>query len=84
MVAYAKGFVLSFLVNALTILGWMYIGMWVPAVVNVGMALLVLGYYGLEEKWAFPAGYWTVQLLAVVAWFTGMGAGFQYGGSVGG
>ncbi|HEY3367257.1 MAG TPA: hypothetical protein VGK74_19545 [Symbiobacteriaceae bacterium] len=84
MVQYAKGFALSFVVNALTILGWYYIGMWVPAVVNVGLALVILGFYGLEDKWAFPGGYWTVELLSVVLWIDGMGALLQAGGSSGG
>jgi len=50
-----------------------------PAVANVLLALIILGFYGLEDKWAFPLAYWAIQLLAIVLWVTGMGAALQFG-----
>lgn len=70
---YGKGIGAALVVNVLTLVGWMYVGMWLPAVVNAMAALLILGIYGLEDKWAFPLGYWTVQLLAIVVWLSAMG-----------
>jgi hypothetical protein len=71
--AYFKGASIALVINALTILGWLYIGMWAPSVINVLVALLVVGYYGLEDKWSFPLGYWTIELLAILLWMTGIG-----------
>jgi hypothetical protein len=71
--AYLKGAGIALVINALTILGWLYIGMWAPSVINVLVALLVVGYYGLEDKWSFPLGYWTIELLSIVLWMTGIG-----------
>lgn len=70
---FLAGVLLSLVVNVLTVLGWYYIGMWLPSLLNVGLALLILGFWGLEDKWAFPGGYWTVQLMAIVLWISGMG-----------
>ena len=70
---FVAGALLSLVVNVLTVLGWYYIGMWLPSLLNVGLALLILGFWGLEDKWAFPGGYWTVQLAAIVLWISGMG-----------
>jgi hypothetical protein len=70
--AYLKGVALSLFVNVLTIVGWFYVGMWLPAIANALIALLVVGLWGLEDQWAFPLGYWTVELLAMVFWLTGM------------
>jgi hypothetical protein len=75
------GALLSLVVNVLTILGWIYIGMWPPSLGNVTLALLILGIYGLEDKWAFPLGYWAVELLFVVVWISGMG--WAMGGGLG-
>lgn len=69
-----KGIALSLVVNVLTILGWLLVGVWPPAIVNALMALLILGIYGLEDKWGFPLGYWVVELLFIVAWIMGLGA----------
>jgi len=74
MLQFLKGTVLSLLVNALTVLGWVFIGVWTPAIGNVLLALVIVGIYGLEDRWAFPLGYWAVELLSVVAWFMGLGA----------
>jgi hypothetical protein len=71
--AYLKGAGIALVINALTILGWLYIGMWAPSVINVLVALLIVGYYGLEDKWSFPLGYWTIELLSIVLWMTGIG-----------
>lgn len=73
MLQFLAGAALSLVVNALTILGWYYGGPWVPSAVNVLLALVFLGYYGLEDRWSFPLGYWSVELLAVVAWLSGLG-----------
>ncbi|HWI52820.1 MAG TPA: hypothetical protein VNT01_11845 [Symbiobacteriaceae bacterium] len=70
---FTKGALLSLVVNVLTILGWWYIGMWPPSLGNVTLALLILGFYGLEDQWAFPLGYWTVELLSIIVWLSGMG-----------
>lgn len=70
MIEFAKGAILSLVINALTVVGWLYIGMWLPSITNALVALLVAGLWGLDDEWAFPIGYWTVQVLAVVAWLT--------------
>lgn len=67
---YLKGGLVSLGVNVLTILGWLFIGPWLPAVVNVLLALGILGVYGLDDRWAFPLGYWTVELLAASLWMS--------------
>jgi hypothetical protein len=71
--AYLKGAGIALVINALTILGWIYVGMWAPSIINVLVALLVVGYYGLEDKWSFPLGYWTIELLAILLWMAGLG-----------
>lgn len=68
-----KGIALSLVVNALTLLGWILVGVWPPAIVNALMAILILGIYGLDDKWGFPLGYWVVELLFIVAWIMGLG-----------
>jgi hypothetical protein len=73
MKQYLLGAVAAILVNLLTVLGWMTIGPFFPAAANALVALAVAGIWGLEDKWAFPMGYWTVQLLVIVFWLTGMG-----------
>ncbi|HYG56514.1 MAG TPA: hypothetical protein VD902_00400 [Symbiobacteriaceae bacterium] len=73
MLEYFKGAGLSLVINVGTMIGWMYLGVWIPSVVNALLALLILGLYGLEDRWAFPGGYWTVQLLCYVVWLSGMG-----------
>lgn len=80
MLEFFKGALLSLVVNALTIAGWMYIGVWPPSVGNVLLALLLVGIYGLEDKWAFPIGYWVVELLSIIFWLMGVGALLQLGG----
>lgn len=77
---YGKGLALGLLINGLTVLGWFYIGPLIPAAANALLALIILGLYGLEEKWAFPFGYWTVELLFVIASIVGMGGIFQLAG----
>lgn len=72
MLQFGLGVLVSLAVNALTVLGWYYGDPWIPSVANVGLALWVLGYYGLEDRWAFPLGYWLVELFAVVLWLTGV------------
>lgn len=79
MVESLKGAGLAVAANLLTMVGWFYMGLWIPSAANALLALLVLGLYGLEDKWAFPMGYWAVQLLFYVAWLSGMG----YAGSAG-
>lgn len=81
---YLKGLVLGLVVNALTILGWVYVGMWAPSVANVLLALLLLGIYGLEDKFAFPAGYWTVELFSFILWLTGVGGMLNLANQTGG
>lgn len=78
MLQFGLGTLLSLVINTLTILGWYYGNPLVPSVVNVGLALWVLGYYGLEDQWAFPLGYWLVELAAVVLWLSG----FRLAGSL--
>lgn len=80
MTEFLKGALLSLAVNVLTVLGWAYIGPWPPSLANVLLALLLTGIYGLEDKWAFPTGYWAVELLAIVAWIVGLGALLQVAG----
>lgn len=75
MLAFAKGAGLSLLINALTVVGWLYVGMWLPSIANALIALLVAGLWGLDDEWAFPIGYWTVQVLAIVAWLMLLGYG---------
>jgi hypothetical protein len=74
---FAKGVALSLFVNVLTVVGWIYIGMWLPAVANALIALLAVGLWGLEDQWAFPLGYWAVELLSMVVWLSGMGFATQ-------
>ena len=73
MLDYGKGLVLGILINGLTVVGWLYIGPLIPAGANALLALIILGLYGLEDKWAFPFGYWTVELLFVVTAMMGVG-----------
>ncbi len=77
MANFLKGALLSLVVNGLTVLGWYYLGHWPTSIANVLLALLILGIYGLEDKWAFPIGYWTVEVLSVALWMTGVGALIQ-------
>ncbi len=74
MLQFLYGITASLLINLLTVAGWYVAGPWIPSVINVLLALLILGYYGLEDRWAFPLGYWTVQVVAVAAWISGLGA----------
>jgi hypothetical protein len=68
------GALASLIVNGLTVAGWYYLqDPLMPSVVNVALALGVLGYFGLEDRWAFPAGYWAVELLCVAFWLQGFG-----------
>lgn len=70
---FAKGAGISLVINMATVVGWSYLGPWIPSVVNVLTALLVLGIYGLEERYAFPMGYWSIQLLSILGWLVGIG-----------
>jgi|GEM_PF-6594122 len=69
---FLRGMLASLLVNVLTIVAWLFLGAWPPAVVNVALALVILGVYGLENQWAFPLGYWTVELVAAFLWVAGI------------
>lgn len=80
MAEFMKGAGLSFGVNLLTVVGWVYVGIWPPSVGNVLLALLLTGIYGLEDRWAFPIGYWIVELLAIIAWMMGVGGMLQMAG----
>lgn len=72
MADFLKGAAAAVVVNILTVLGWGFgFGLWLPAVFNAGVAIGVLGYYGLEEKWGVPIGYWLVQLLGIAGFFAG-------------
>lgn len=81
---YGRGILLSLVVNVLTVLGWFVIGPWPPAIVNVLLALIILGVYGLEDKWAFPLGYWTVQVPVAFLWMASWGLLGLVSGSTGG
>lgn len=70
---FLKGVLVSVLVNLLTLAGWLFLGPWVPAVLNVALALVILGVYGLENRWAFPLGYWAVELPVAFAWIASVG-----------
>ncbi len=80
MMEFLKGALLSLVVNTLAVVGWAYMGPLWPSLGNVLLALLLLGIYGLENKWAFPTGYWAVQLVAIVLWVSGIGALLQLAG----
>jgi len=77
MVEFLKGAVLSVVVNVLTVLGWYSLGPWPTSIANVLLALLIIGIFGLEDKWAFPIGYWTVEVLSITLWMMGVGALLQ-------
>ncbi|MGE5675906.1 MAG: hypothetical protein ACM3XM_18820 [Mycobacterium leprae] len=84
LLEFGKGALLSLVVNALTILGWYYLGPWLPAAGNVLLALIVLLVYGLEDQWSLPLGYWAVQLVAFILWIDGLGLMMSFGSSGGG
>lgn len=69
----AAGGVLSLVVNGLTVVGWLYMGPWWPSVGNVLLVLTVTMIYGLEDRWAFPLGYWAIELLSIAIWLMGVG-----------
>ncbi|MHB9144994.1 MAG: hypothetical protein ACYC5Y_06620 [Symbiobacteriia bacterium] len=70
---FGQGALVSLLVNVLTVLGWLVLGPWPPAIANVLLALIILGVYGLDDKWAFPLGYWTIEVPAAFLWMASWG-----------
>lgn len=71
-VQFLQGVLASLVVNALTIVGWWFLSAWPPAIANVALALVIVGVYGLEDRWAFPLGYWAVELVVAFLWLAGI------------